>query len=147
MYAHGLPVARELQGEVLLPGVEDDAVADGGDLLLAQAHLVGVEDVHLLAEDGEGGLGGLSHLLVAVLGVVVIHGGVVTQRADRGHLDQCVVLATVHLLAAGETGGENTQKNQTWEIEGGSCSRGIQSLTLAAHIVYKVIPFGTPIKF
>lgn len=65
--AHGLAVTGEFQGEVLGPHALQCLVAHGAQLLLLQGGLVDVDHVHLLAQHGQGGLGGLSHLLIHTL--------------------------------------------------------------------------------
>ena len=67
--AHRLAVTRELESEVLAPHGLDVLVADGSQILLLHSGLVDVHYVHLLAEDGQGGLGGLAYLLVNTLGL------------------------------------------------------------------------------
>lgn len=59
---HGLPVTRELQGELLLPlGLNVLAHNDGGGPAV-QTGLGHVEGVHLLSQDDQSGLSGLSDL-------------------------------------------------------------------------------------
>ena len=67
--AHGLAITAELQSELLLVLGGDAEVAGVGQLMLVQSSQVGLEHVHLLHEDCEGGLRCLTDLLVDVLGL------------------------------------------------------------------------------
>ena len=60
------PILRQAH---LLPLGLDDAVGDVAEVALRQARLGRAEDVHLLSQHDEGGLGGLSDLLVHLLGL------------------------------------------------------------------------------
>uniref|UniRef100_A0AAG5DA10 Uncharacterized protein n=1 Tax=Anopheles atroparvus TaxID=41427 RepID=A0AAG5DA10_ANOAO len=96
---HGLTIAGELQGELLLPlGLNLLADADGGRAAV-QPLLGHVERVQLLGEDDQGGLGGFTDLLEDLLHFVEIDGGVVTHDADRSQLVQDFVVGGLDTLS------------------------------------------------
>ena len=67
--AHALTVTGELEGKVLLPQGADVVVAQGSQLLGLQATLLLGVHIHLLNQDSEGSLCGLTHLLKHTLGL------------------------------------------------------------------------------
>lgn len=95
VHRHGLSVSAELESVSLLVHSLDLAVDGAALLASAQAVQVLAENVQLLNENGQSGLGGLTDLLVHALGGVEVDGGVVTEGASGGELDEVGVVGTL----------------------------------------------------